>query len=67
MLKLFNATISDFSLAMREVSHMISLFIYTVMEVGCMGDLYFWEFEPKDGIRKNKSWEQQFGNKEVVK
>jgi hypothetical protein len=31
--------------------------IYTTMEVGNTRDFFFWEFKPRGGIRKNKSWE----------
>jgi hypothetical protein len=67
VLELFNATISKFSLAMRKVLDMISLFIYIIVEVGVWETYFLWEFKPKDGIQRNKSWKQQFGSKEVVK
>jgi hypothetical protein len=68
VLKLFDATISDFSLVVRKVLDMISLSSYihqwrlVVWEI-----CFFWEFKPKDGIRRIKSWGQQLMNKMAIK
>jgi hypothetical protein len=68
VLKLFDATISNFSLVVRKVLDMISLSSYIQQWRLVVWEIcFFWEFKPKDGIRRIKSWGQQFRNKMVVK
>jgi hypothetical protein len=57
-LKLFNATISNFGLIIREVPNMISLGSYIQQWRLVVWDTYFFhKFKLKDGIQRKKSWE----------
>ncbi len=40
-LKLFDVIVFNFSLVVKDVSNMIYLLIYIIVEVGGMGDLFF--------------------------
>jgi hypothetical protein len=68
VLKFFDATISNFSLVVKKVLDMISFSSYIQQWRLVVWEIcFFWEFKPKDGIRRSKSWGQQLRNKKVVK
>ncbi len=67
-LKLFDATILDFSLVIREVLDIIFFSSYIQQwRLAIWETSFFWEFKPKHGIQKNKSLEQQLKSKEDFK
>ncbi len=58
LLKLFDATIFDSSLTIKEVSDMIFLSSYIQQLRLVIWDIcFFQEFKPKDGIQRRKPWE----------
>jgi hypothetical protein len=56
--KLFDVIVSNFSLVVREVPNMISLFSHIELwRLPIWKTCFFQKFKPKDGIQRSKPWE----------